>query len=216
MTARGRFITLEGIEGVGKSTNLAHVASRIEAQGHGVVRTREPGGTPLAERIRELLLERGKEPLPRSAELLLVFAARDVHLENLVRPALERGDWVVCDRYTDATRAYQGAGRGLAPERIEWLANWVQAGLEPDLTLLLDAPWELSAERVDERERADRFEAEPAAFFERVRAGYLALARSDPSRIRLIDATQPLPEVQAALDAALDATVFRDVPAGAS
>ena len=138
--ALGKFITVEGIEGVGKSSNVEFLAELIRARGYEVVTTREPGGTPLAERIRAMLLEHGDEPLPDVAELLLFFASRALHIANLIRPALAEGKWVICDRFTDASRAYQGAGRGLVGQRIETLADWVHDGLQPDMTLLLDAP----------------------------------------------------------------------------
>ncbi|HLT90725.1 MAG TPA: dTMP kinase [Woeseiaceae bacterium] len=198
MTA-GRFITIEGGEGVGKSTNLAYVRDLVASRGIEVVATREPGGTPAAERIRELLLEHGDEPLPPVAELLLFFAARSLHVENVIRPALARGAWVVCDRFTDTTRAYQGSGRGLDSGLIEQLAACVHPGLEPDLTLLLDAPTEVGSGRAERRGAADRMENEAAAFHARVREGYRALAARYPERIRVIDATQPLADVQAAI-----------------
>ena len=141
--AKGRFITVEGIEGVGKTTNIDFLVRAIEAHGHSVLTTREPGGTPAAERIREILVEHGEEPVPPVAELLLMFAARALHLSNVIRPALDRGTWVVCDRFTDASRAYQGGGRQLPPEYVETLASWVHGDLVPDLTVLLDAPVEV-------------------------------------------------------------------------
>jgi len=201
--ARGKFITVEGIEGVGKSTNIAFLAALIERRGYGVVTTREPGGTPAAERIRALLLEHGSEPVPDIAEMLLFFAARSLHLPNRIRPALERGDWVVCDRFTDASRAYQGFGRRLGLERINTLAEWVHEGLEPDLTILLDAPASVGMGRAERRGAADRLESEQASFYERVREGYLALARAEPQRFAVIDASGTLPEVQAGIEAAL-------------
>jgi dTMP kinase len=188
---QGRFITFEGIEGVGKSTQLERLKAVLEAQGREVVATREPGGTPLAERIRELVLHATGEPVPVAAELLLMFAARAVHTENRVRPALARGAWVLCDRYTDATYAYQGGGRGVADADIEPLARLAGRGLVPDLTLLLDAPVAMALERARSRRgRADRIEAEAVAFFERVRARYLALAAAAPGRIAVIDASR--------------------------
>ncbi len=203
MTARGKFITIEGIEGVGKSTNLDFVQSVLEDRGREVVRTREPGGTPSAERIRQVLLELGDESIPDIAELLLFFAARSLNLENLIRPALATGQWVLCDRFTDATRAYQGAGRGLDRERIDTLAGWVHDGLEPDLTLLLDAPVEVGFERIAARRSVDRMESEARAFYERVRAGYLDLAAANPDRFAVIDAAQSLADVQNDIRAAL-------------
>lgn len=196
---RGKFITVEGIEGVGKSTNIDFLASLIEAKGLAVIRTREPGGTPMAERIRELLLEHGEEPMTDIAELLLFFAARSVHIHNAIKPALLAGQWVVCDRFTDASRAYQGNGRGLNQETINTLADWVQEDLQPDLTILLDAPVEIGMDRAGRRGAADRLEIEKTEFYARVRDGYLALAKSEPERFAIIDASQSLEQVQAAI-----------------
>lgn len=202
---RGRFITLEGIEGAGKSTVVEELRVRLAARGLDVCVTREPGGTPLAERIRQVVLARGDERIAPEAEVLLMFAARRIHVDNLIRPALERGAWVLCDRYTDATRAYQGGGRGVPVELIESLAQAVHADVNPDLTLLLDVPVAVGMARAAARRgTADRFEAEDVAFFERVRAHYLGLAR-DGARVVRIDATQPLPAVVAAALAAVDA-----------
>jgi len=203
----GRFITLEGIEGAGKSTVVKFVREWLQARGHQVTLTREPGGTPLAERVRQLVLDRQGEPITPATETLLMFAARGLHVENLIRPALARGDWVVCDRFTDATRAYQGAGRGVSRVWIEQLASEVQRGLEPDCTLLLDLPVELGLERVKRRSGAaptDRFEEEPAKFFERVRESYLELARAEPARIRIVNASGTLTEVQNEVAAVLE------------
>ncbi len=196
---RGVFITLEGGEGVGKSTNLAYVAELVQAAGHEVIVTREPGGTPLAERIRSLLLQRGGEEVAETTELLLIFAARAQHLERVIRPALAQGRWVICDRFTDATYAYQGGGRGLDRAAIDPLRELVQRGLEPDLTLLLDAPVEIGQRRARARGELDRFEVEQSAFFERVRQAYLSSARDNPGRFRIIDAGLPLAAVQAQL-----------------
>lgn len=201
----GRFITIEGIEGVGKSTNLAFVQARLEAVGQSVVLTREPGGTDLGEAIRGLLLDHRNDAMGDDTELLLMFAARAQHLAEVIRPAMTRGLWVLCDRFTDATYAYQGGGRGVARERIAALEEWVQDGLRPDLTLLLDVPVELGLARAGKRGALDRFERERADFFERVRAAYLALAEAEPARFRVIDASQPLADVQAALARVLDA-----------
>ena len=202
----GRFITLEGIEGAGKSTVARFIMEWLGARGLPAVLTREPGGTPLAERVRELVLKPDGEPMPPMAELLLMFAARSIHLTQLIRPALARGEWVICDRFTDATRAYQGAGRGLDPASIESLATLVHADLAPDLTLLLDLPVAAGLGRVQaRREVADRFEQERAPFFERVRAGYLQLARADAARFCVVDAGRDLPRVQATVAAALEA-----------
>lgn len=197
MQTCGRFITLEGGEGVGKSTNLSLVCDFLEARGIEVVRTREPGGTPRAEAIRELLLSPiADEPLADDAELLLVFAARAQHLERKIRPALARGAWVVCDRFTDATFAYQGGGRGIDVERIAILEMLVQQGLQPDLTLLLDMPVEAAQARVTSRggER-DRFERERGEFFAAVRESYLQRANAAPQRFAIIDASHSLDAV---------------------
>ena len=213
MSKRGRFITLEGGEGVGKSTNMAFVEAWLTAQGMEVVRTREPGGTPRAEAIRELLLDPApQEPLSVDAELLLVFAARAQHLAEKILPALARGAWVVCDRFTDATFAYQGGGRGMNPARIAQLEQFVQQGLAPDLTLLLDMPPEAAKERLEGRLRdlntqRDRFEQEQAGFFMAVRRAYLDRAAASPERYAVIDAAQPLEMVQAALSHVLEERV---------
>lgn len=199
----GRFVTLEGIEGVGKSTNLEFAAGVLQDLGRDVVVTREPGGTPLAEAIREILLRPRDEPMPPTAELLLMFAARSVHLENRIRPALASGQWVLCDRFTDATFAYQGGGRGAPPEAIAWLQRHVQGGLQPDLTLLLDVPVDVGLARAGRRGEADRFEQEHAAFFERVRAAYLDLAAGEPDRFAVIDADRPLEAVQQDINSCL-------------
>jgi dTMP kinase len=180
----------------------------LQARGKRVTLTREPGGTPLAERVRQLVLDRQGEPITPSTETLLMFAARGLHLDNLIRPALARGDWVVCDRFTDATRAYQGAGRGVSREWIEQLAAEVQRGLAPDCTLLLDLPVSTGLERVAKRSGpapTDRFEEEPARFFERVREAYLELARAEPKRIRIVDAAGTVEQVRVAVAAVLQA-----------
>lgn len=190
----GRFVTLEGGEGVGKSTNLKLVVELIEAHGHSVVTTREPGGTPLAEEIRELILGVRDEPVSGLAELLLIFAARAQHLEQVIQPALAAGKWVVCDRFTDATYAYQGGGRGLPMAQIAELENLVQGGLQPDLTLYLDVPPAVGYARIDDRPH-DRLEQEASAFHEAVRAVYLDRAARE-ARIRLVDASVPLEDVQ--------------------
>jgi len=204
--SRGRFITLEGIEGAGKSTVAQTVSEWLSARGITVQVTREPGGTPLAERVRKIVLERGQETVPPQAETLLMFAARAIHLENLIRPALARGEWVICDRFTDATRAYQGAGRGLDLDWIEQLAKAVHADVQPDCTLLLDLPVEVGLGRARGRsgQAADRFEAEREEFFERVRQGYLRIARAEPARVRIIDAARTLPEVKEQVERVLE------------
>jgi len=197
---RGKFLTVEGIEGTGKSTNIDFLTDIIEAHGHVVMRTREPGGTPMAEGIRQLLLGNDQEPVPDIAELLLFFASRSLHLQNAIIPALERGEWVVCDRFTDASRAYQGSGRGLDMDRIERLAEWVQDGVEPDLTVLLDAPAVLGLQRAAARGNADRMDSQAITFYQRVRAGYLDLAKQHPHRFVVIDASGTLEQVRASVE----------------
>lgn len=198
-TQKGCFITLEGSEGVGKSTNLAFIEQWLHDQGHNPLMTREPGGTPLAEEIRELLLAPREEVFSEQAELLLMFAARAQHLDLKVRPALKQGRCVVSDRFTDATYVYQGHARGLNLDWIAQLEQLVQQQLRPDLTLLLDLPTEQAQQRVNRRGTSDRFEQEQAAFFERVRQGYLSRAEADPGRFAVIDAGQPLEQVQQAI-----------------
>ncbi|MGG2397231.1 dTMP kinase [Pseudomonas sp. SH1-B] len=199
----GLFITLEGPEGAGKSTNREYLAERLREQGIDVLLTREPGGTPLAERIRELLLAPSDEPMSADTELLLVFAARAQHLQQVIRPALSNGSVVLCDRFTDATYAYQGGGRGLSTARIAQLEQFVQGELRPDLTLIFDLPVEVGLARAAARGRLDRFEQEQRSFFEAVRQAYLARAEQAPQRYRVIDAGQTLAQVQADLDALL-------------
>jgi len=205
----GLFITLEGPEGAGKSTNRDYLAARLREQGLDVVLTREPGGTPLAEKIRELLLAPSAEVMAADTELLLVFAARAQHLAEVIRPALARGAVVLCDRFTDATYAYQGGGRGLSVERIAALEQFVQADLRPDLTLVFDLPVEVGLARAAARGRLDRFEQEGQAFFEAVRQAYLQRAHGAPQRYSLLDAAQPLEAVQRAIDALLPGIVER-------
>lgn len=205
MTMRGRFITLEGGEGAGKSTNLAFVAAWLRQRGITLITTREPGGTPLAEQIRTLLLEVREEPVAAVAELLLMFSARAQHLARVIEPALARGDWVLCDRFTDATYAYQGGGRGVDPALIRTLEELVQADLQPDLTLYLDIDPALAEARLEGRER-DRFEREQAAFFARVRAVYLERA-AQFERFRVIDAGASLAQVQSSIAAVLSAFI---------
>jgi len=199
----GCFITLEGPEGAGKSTNREFIAEYLRERGVDVVLTREPGGTPLAERIREILLAPADEPMASDTELLLVFAARAQHIDQVIRPALARGAVVLCDRFTDATYAYQGGGRGLALQRIEQLENFVQGDLRPDLTLIFDLKVEIGLSRAAARGRLDRFEQEGLGFFEAVRNAYLDRARQAPARYRVIDAGQPLAAVQRDLHALL-------------
>jgi dTMP kinase len=195
--SRGRFISVEGIEGVGKSTNIEVLVRRIEAAGLPVMTTREPGGTPFAEDIREILMNRGEEPVPAMAELLLMFAARSFNVNNVIRPALDAGQWVVCDRFTDSTRAYQGGGRGIPEETIDQLASWVHGDTWPDLTILLDAPVEVGMARAGKRSEPDRFEREQHAFFERVRSRYLDIARAEPQRVVVVDAARDIDSVTA-------------------
>ncbi len=199
----GLFITLEGPEGAGKSTNREYLAERLRAAGIEVLLTREPGGTPLAERIREVLLTPVEEVMNADTELLLVFAARAQHLATVIRPALARGAVVLCDRFTDSTYAYQGAGRGLSLERIAALEDFVQGDLRPDLTLVFDLPVDVGLARASARGRLDRFEQEGQAFFQKVREAFLARAAAAPQRYVLVDAAQPLAQVQQSLDALL-------------
>ncbi|MCH8060616.1 MAG: dTMP kinase [Proteobacteria bacterium] len=202
----GKFITVEGIEGVGKSTNVDFLAQAIEKRGHKVLTTREPGGTPIAERIRELLVEHGDEPMPDIAELLLMFASRALHVRNVIQPALAAGTWVICDRFTDASRAYQGGGRGFSQDDINRLADWVHGDLRPDLTILLDAPVATGMTRAGRRGDPDRIEIERAEFFTRVRECYLALATAEPDRFVIVDATQDLRTVRDTIEAIIAAT----------
>lgn len=196
----GRFITFEGIDGAGKSTHIERFADLARAAGHDVVITREPGGTPLAERLRELLLH---EPMTVESETLLMFAARREHLQTLIRPAIVRGAWVICDRFTDSTFAYQGAGRGVSLTMIGELERWVQGDLQPDRTFLFDLPAETAAARRAAARAADRFEAEDVEFFSRVRAGYLERVRLSPDRFVVIDASRTVPEIAKQLENAL-------------
>lgn len=191
----GKFITIEGGEGAGKSTMMQRVAAWLGAHGHRVVQTREPGGTDLAEKVRDILLDKNTVGLSGQAELLLVFAARAQHLAELIRPALQRGETVLCDRFTDATWAYQGGGRGLPREDIATLERLVHGDLQPDLTLLLDVPVEQGLQRASRRSATDRFEKESAEFFERVRRVYLDRAATAPERFALIDASGSLETV---------------------
>ncbi len=193
---RGKFISVEGIEGVGKSTNIDVLVGCIEAAGRKVLRTREPGGTPLAEDIRDIVQHRGDEPIPEISELLLIFAARSLNVNNVIVPALDAGTWVVSDRFTDSSRAYQGGGRGIPMDTIDRLADWVHGDIWPDLTILLDAPVDVGLERANRRGKPDRFEQERYDFFQRVRECYLAIASQEPSRFVVIDTTQPLDVVK--------------------
>lgn len=203
---KGFFITIEGIEGVGKSTQVEAARAAVERLGRRPLVTREPGGTPLAERLRELVLKPQGEPVGPVSELLLMFAARSVHLDNKIRPALAAGNVVICDRFTDATYAYQGTGRGLADETIGALETLVQGSLRPDLTLLLDAPAEVGQARAEARRGSgggDRFESERLEFFRRVRSKYLERARAEPTRFAIIDATPAAPAVSVAVGQAI-------------
>ncbi len=197
---RGLFITLEGPEGAGKTTNRAYLAEQLQAQGFVVVLTREPGGTALAEQIREILLAPHDETMSVDTELLLMFAARAQHLAQVILPALAEGKIVICDRFTDATYAYQGGGRGLDCSRIALLEQFVQGDLRPDMTLLFDLPVEDGMARAVARGKLDRFEQEQQKFFENVRQAYLQRAQDDPERFRLVNAQQALPDVQKSLD----------------
>ena len=205
----GLFITLEGPEGAGKSTNRDYLAERLRSEGIEVVLTREPGGTPLAERIREVLLAPGEEPMNADTELLLVFAARAQHLAEVIRPALARGAVVICDRFTDSTYAYQGGGRGLCLARIATLETFVQGDLRPDLTLLFDLPVEVGMARASARGRLDRFELEGHVFFDAVRSAFLLRAKAEPARYHLLDAAQSLTQVQQAIDALMPTLLER-------
>ncbi len=196
--ARGRFITLEGLDGAGKSTHLEWLVGRLRDAGRTVVQTREPGGTPLGEKLRTLLLS---EPMHIETEALLMFAARREHIAQVIAPALERGDWVVCDRFTDASFAYQGGGRGLERNKLAALERWVQGELQPDLTLLFDVPAEIARTRVAGMHRElDRFEREKETFFTKVRAEYLRRAAAHPQRIRVVDARGSVDDIQKQLE----------------
>lgn len=194
--ARGRFLTLEGVDGAGKSTHAAWIAQALREQGLTVLETREPGGTPLGERLRDCLLS---ESMSLETETLLMFAARSEHLRQVIEPALAAGTWVLCDRFTDATYAYQGGGRELGQARIAALEQWVHPDLQPDLTWLFDVPLEVARARRSGAREPDRFEREQDAFFERTRAVYLARAEQSPERIRRIDATQSIEAIRAVL-----------------
>ncbi len=201
---QAQFITIEGGEGVGKSSNIAFILSYLKDKGIDVVSTREPGGTELSEKIRELLLDAKNSSMVSDTELLLMFAARAQHLETLIKPSLKQGKWVLCDRFTDATYAYQGGGRGIPMQRIAILEDWVQGALRPDLTILLDLPVEIGLQRASERSTPDRIEQEKNNFFESVRQTYLNMATAAPQRYRVIDASQTLERVQKDIAAVLD------------
>lgn len=210
----GLFITVEGGEGAGKTTQLAFMRDYLERAGQPVVVTREPGGAPLSEEIRGLLLSHRHDGMTLSAETLLMFAARAEHVEKVIRPALTAGYWVLCDRFTDATYAYQGGGRGLALERIAVLEEWAQGELRPHLTLLLDLPVAVGLARAGKRSAADRFEREDVAFFERVRAAYLERTFRNPDRYRIVDADRPVEIVRAEVENILAEFLRRSPPGG--
>jgi dTMP kinase len=200
---RGKFITLEGIDGAGKSTHLTWLADRMRARGIDVCITREPGGTPLGEMLRQILLDKDQRMHPET-ETLLMFAARREHIARVIAPALERGEWVLCDRFTDATFAYQGGGRGVDWMRLSGLESWVQGALTPDLSILLDVDPEIGKKRAGEIKTPDRFEQEQLDFFRRVRAAYLKRAGEAPQRLRVVDAGLGIADVQARLAGILD------------
>ena len=201
---RGKFITIEGTEGVGKTTNMAFIKSWLEAKKLSYISTREPGGTPLAEQVRELLLAPRAELVCSASELLLMFAGRAQHIDQVIEPALAEGRWILCDRFTDATYAYQGAGRKMGSDLIAKLEILVQGSLRPDLTLILDIPVEIGLKRASTRSDPDRFELEQVEFVERLRRGYLGIAEQDPDRCKLIDASQPLEQVQSQIASVLE------------
>ncbi|MEA3302459.1 MAG: dTMP kinase [Pseudomonadota bacterium] len=201
----GSFITFEGIEGAGKSCNISHAGMLLENSAKQVMLTREPGGTPLGESLRELLLGHKHDDISSTAELLLMFAARAQHLQSKILPALERGEWVICDRFTDATYAYQGGGRNLDTAAIAALESLVQGERRPDLTILLDLPVSMGLERAGKRSAPDRFEREKHDFFERVRSAYLQIAERDPQRVKVVDASVPLQQVQQQIERVLSA-----------
>ncbi|MEQ1773047.1 MAG: dTMP kinase, partial [Burkholderiales bacterium] len=196
---RGKFITLEGMDGAGKSTHLAWLPGFLEARGVKVRLTREPGGTPLGEKLRELMLDKNQKLNPET-EALLMFAARREHLDKAILPALKDGVWVVCDRFTDATFAYQAGGSGLAWDRVKALENWVQGSLQPDLTLYFDVPAEVGKARTQAVREPDRFEQEDRSFFDRVREAYLRRARENPARMHIIDGTTAIEEVKKSVE----------------
>ena len=201
-TKRGLFLTLEGVDGAGKSTHVQWVSDYLSSNGINVCRTREPGGTPLAEKLRELLLS---EPMHLETETLLMFAARNEHLRTVIEPALAAGQWVVCDRFSDASFAYQGAGRGLGMSRVAALADWVHPGFGPDRTWLFDVPLTVAKQRLADSREPDRFEREQADFFERTREGYLSLVAQEPNRFEVVDGTETIPNIRIALQQSLDA-----------
>lgn len=196
---KGKFITIEGIEGVGKSSNVSFIADFIQNKGKQVVVTREPGGTPIAEAIRKILLAEYEEEILGQTELLLLYAGRLQHVEHVIKPALMQKKWVVCDRFIDATYAYQGAGRGISIDKIDEINHWTLGEFSPDCTIVLDAPVEVAFERIKKNRDLDRFEKEKAAFFQRIRQQYLQMAKRDLKRYHVVDATKPLEVVQETL-----------------
>lgn len=206
-TAVGKFITIEGGEGAGKSTSLAFIEQYLREKQIPVLMTREPGGTDLSERIRDILLDKSVTDMHSDTELLLMFAARAQHLAQLIIPTLQQGTWVVCDRFTDATYAYQGGGRGIDTQRIAALETWVQGALRPDLTVIFDLPVEVGMARAGQRSEPDRFEQESLNFFQRVRDAYLARAKNAPERYAIIDAAPAIEQVQTSLTQVLDALI---------
>lgn len=202
-----KFITIEGGEGAGKSTNIDLVVNILKKAGKEIVLTREPGGTKIGEKLREMLLNSAYTEMDYRTELLLMFAARAQHIAEVIQPALDAGKWVVCDRFTDATYAYQGAGRGIGQEKIAILEEWVQEGLKPDVTILLDVPVEIGLQRVAQRAAQDRFEQEKMKFFDTVRQAYLDMADAEPERFKVIDAGQTLDKVKAALTRIMEGIV---------
>ena len=202
--SKAKFITFEGVDGAGKSTHLSWFAETLRAQGIDVLLTREPGGTPLGERLREILLN---EPMHAETEALLMFAARREHIEQVIRPALARGTWVISDRFSDASFAYQGGGRGLDTGKLEQLEQWTHGGFQPDLTLLFDIPVEIARQRLSNNQSLDRFEQEQAIFFEKVRQAYLDRYEKSPQRFALIDAAQSLDQVKANLEKIIQAVM---------
>ena len=201
---KGRVITIDGVEGAGKSTQIKFICDYLEAKGVNVVLTREPGGTDLGEKIRELLLSTTTKSMHSDSELLLMFAARNEHIHHKIIPALEKGDWVLSDRFTDASYAYQGGGRGLDIERIEYLEHWVLKGFTPDMTLLLDIPVDLGMSRVESRGEKDRIELEELDFFERVRQAYIDRSEKYPQRIKLIDSSKSREHTSAQIEKILE------------
>ena len=207
---RGKFITIEGTEGVGKTTNIAFIKQWLDDNGISFINTREPGGTPLAEEIRQVLLSNRDEKVCSKAELLMMFAGRAQHIDQVIEPQLAQGNWVLCDRFTDATYAYQGAGREMGDDLIQSLETMVQGDMLPDLTLVLDVPVELGLEREGKRSEPDRFELEKTDFFNRVRQAYLSMATNNPQRYKIIDASQTLEHVQLQIADTLNSFLQKD------